>query len=257
METIPVLQMKEVSGGYNRNRPVIHDIGFEVLPGEMIGLIGLNGAGKSTIMKHILGLLQPHKGEIRLQGVELAEDTRTYREAYAYVPETPLLFDELTVQEHLELTARAYGIDKPEYERRKSALYNEFYMADKADTFSRHLSKGMRQKLMIMNAFLVQPSLYIIDEPFLGLDPLGIRSLLELMVKMKENGASVFMSSHILSTIEKYCDRFIVLHKGRILAAGTLAEIGAAAGRPGEPLEECFYELIKDEPAKGGALQWK
>jgi ABC-2 type transport system ATP-binding protein len=104
----------------------------------------------------------------------------------------------------------------------------------------------MRQKMMIMNAFLVKPSLYIIDEPFLGLDPLGIRSLLDLLLSVKEEGAAVLMSSHILSTIENYCDRFIVLHKGRIAAFGTLEEVRSHVGRPGETLEELFYSIVKE-----------
>jgi ABC-2 type transport system ATP-binding protein len=103
----------------------------------------------------------------------------------------------------------------------------------------------MRQKVMIMNAFLVEPSLYIIDEPFLGLDPLGIRSLLELMVEKKQQGAAILMSSHILSTLEKYCDRYLILHYGRIIAQGDLEDVRKQAGIGAAPLEDLFYELIK------------
>lgn len=113
------------------------------------------------------------------------------------------------------------------------------------DSLSAHLSKGMRQKVMIMCAFVARPSLYVIDEPFLGLDPLGIRSLLDFMLELKAAGSSVLLSSHILSTIENYCDRFIVLHQGRIIALGTLQEVAEQAGKPGLPLEELFYALIQ------------
>lgn len=241
----PILQLQKVSGGYNPNKPVLHDLSMNVFPGEMVGLIGLNGAGKSTTMKHILGLMQQHEGRILINGKTLREAPDAYREAYAFVPESPLLYDELTVREHLELTSMAYGLDKKTYSQRVDPLVDEFHMRNKLDSFTAHLSKGMKQKMMIMNAFLVRPKLYIIDEPFVGLDPLGIRSLLELMVRMKQSGASILMSSHILSTIEKYCDRFIVLHQGRIIAGGTLVEVSKKAGMPGAPLEEVFYTLIE------------
>lgn len=247
-----ILQLQEVNGGYSKNKPVLHNISFDIRPAEMVGLIGLNGAGKSTTMKHILGLMQPHSGMIHMQGQTLAEGPDRYKASFAYVPETPLLYEELTVREHLELTAMAYGIDKLTFQSRMESLTEEFYMKDKLNSFSMHLSKGMRQKVMIMNAFLVQPPLYIIDEPFVGLDPLGIRSLLELMLKTKRSGASILMSSHILSTIEGYCDRFIVLHEGRIIAMGTLEEIRLQVDMPQSSLEDVFFALVK-----GGATEWK
>ncbi|MFD2612325.1 ABC transporter ATP-binding protein [Paenibacillus gansuensis] len=243
-----ILSVSQLTGGYSVGRPVLHNIDFQVKPGEMVGLIGLNGAGKSTTIKHILGLLQAHKGSIRVNGKQLSEDPQQYRSALAYVPESPLMYDELTVREHLELTAMAYGLSKEAYESRRTKLVREFQMEEKLNGFSQHLSKGMRQKMMIMNAFMVEPALYIIDEPFLGLDPLGIRSLLDLMVSMKEEGAAILMSSHILATIEKYCDSYVVLHKGRMAATGTLEQITEQAGCPGQPLEDAFYALVKDGP---------
>lgn len=244
METI--LELAGVSGGYLPHKPVLRDITFTVGQGEMVGLIGLNGAGKSTAIKHILGLMRPQQGRIAVRGTTLAERPDVYRSAFAYVPETPELYEELTIREHLELTAMAYGLSREDYTERANRLLELFAMKDKADSFSAHLSKGMKQKVMIMNAFLIEPALYIIDEPFLGLDPLGIRSLLDLMVQEKTKGASFLISSHILSTIEKYCDRYVVLHRGQICAAGTLLEIGRAAGRQGESLDDIFYALVME-----------
>lgn len=241
----PILQLEGISGGYSLNKPVLHELSFDVKPGEMVGLIGLNGAGKSTTMKHILGLMQQHTGTITINGKTLKEAPEVYRSSYAYVPESPLLYEELTVKEHLELTAMAYDIDEADYRMRSETLLKEFQMEDKLNQLSIHLSKGMKQKMMIMCAFLVQPDIYIIDEPFLGLDPLGIRSLLELMVRMKQSGASLLISSHILSTIESYCDRFIVLHQGKIIAYGSLEEIQKTANIEQASLEEVFYRLVK------------
>ena len=242
----PVLEVRQLTGGYSPRRPVLHDLSFEVGAGEMVGLIGLNGAGKSTAIKHILGLMQQHQGEIRIQGHTLQQEPEKYRSALAYVPESPLLFDELTVEEHLRLTGMAYDVEEKLYEERTETLLDEFYMSPKRRSFAAHLSKGMRQKVMIMNALLARPALYVIDEPFLGLDPLGIRSLLDKLVEVTKEGSAVFMSSHILSTVESYCSRFIVLHQGAIIAQGTLEEVCAAAGmRSGSgSLEEAFYRLV-------------
>lgn len=245
MSEQPVLSVQGLSGGYSINRPVLDDITFQVQPGEMVGLIGLNGAGKSTTMKHILGLMNPQKGEIEVQGKRRTEDSETYHSALGFVPESPLLYDELTVREHLEFTARSYGVSREDYESRGEQLAKLFRMEEKMDSLSTHLSKGMRQKVMIMCAFVARPSLYIIDEPFLGLDPLGIRSLLDFMLELKASGSSILLSSHILSTIENYCDRFVVLHRGSIIAQGTLEEMREQAGRPGLPLEELFNELVQ------------
>jgi ABC-2 type transport system ATP-binding protein len=245
-----ILQVDTLYGGYIPGKPVLHNITFSVRPGEMIGLIGLNGAGKSTTIKHILGLLHPQKGTIHINGLTLNENPLSYRSSYAYVPESPELYNELTIREHLELTAMAYGLSKDVYKTRSDALLAEFQMKDKLNSFSSHLSKGMKQKVMIMNAFLIEPSLYIIDEPFLGLDPLAIRSLLELMVSMKRKGASFLISSHILSTIEKYCDRYVVLQRGHIAAQGDLDEMRVQTQLPGASLDDLFYHLVQGE---GGA----
>lgn len=182
-----MLEVKDVTGGYTR-KPVIKDLNFSIGQGELVGLIGLNGAGKSTTIKHIIGTLLPQKGEIRLNGVTLNEDIETYRSSFSYIPETPVLYDELTLKEHLELTAMAYGIDQHTLKERSGKLLEEFRMEKRLNWFPSHFSKGMKQKVMIMCAFLVKPSLYIIDEPFVGLDPLGIQSLLNQMTERKKKG---------------------------------------------------------------------
>ncbi len=225
-----ILRVNELTGGYSPRRPVLHHIDFHVNPGEMIGLIGLNGAGKSTTIKHILGLMQPQKGNVQINGVALTEDAEKYRSSFAYVPESPVLFDELTVEEHLRLTAMAYQIEEKAFDNKERELLEQFQMLPKRKAFAAHLSKGMKQKVMIMNALLADPKLYIIDEPFLGLDPLGIRSLLDHLTAVKRAGAAVLMSSHILSTVEAYCDRLIIVHQGKIVAQGTMDEIRKAAG---------------------------
>lgn len=248
----PALEVTDLVGGYSPRRPVLHSLTFDVRPGEIVGLIGLNGAGKSTAIKHILGLMQPHSGEVKVNGTKLDADPQRYRGSIAYVPESPVLFDELTVDEHLRLTGMAYGVEANAFDSRLERLLEEFHMRAKRNAFAEHLSKGMKQKVMIMNALLADPPLFIIDEPFLGLDPLGIRSLLDRLVEVKKAGAAVLMSSHILSTVETYCDRYIVLHHGRIAAQGTLDDVLKAAGMTSGTLDEAFFRLVSETAGGGG-----
>ncbi len=241
-----LLEIKDLIGGYTKT-PVLKGISFDIQPNELVGLIGLNGAGKSTTIKHIIGLMEPKDGRIAINGKTIAEDRDSYRKKFTYIPETPILYDELTLEEHLRLTAMAYDIDEKVYKERVDVLLKEFRMEKRMKWFPAHFSKGMKQKVMIMCAFLVQPSLYIVDEPFMGLDPLGIQSLLELMTKVKESGAGILMSTHILATAERYCDSFIILHNGEIRAKGTLAQLQEQFSMPGATLDDIYIQLTKEE----------
>ncbi|MFT8362856.1 MAG: ABC transporter ATP-binding protein [Sporolactobacillus sp.] len=245
--TKPILSVRQLSGGYSRQRPVLHELNFALQPGELVGLVGLNGAGKSTTIKHILGLLEPFSGEVQIAGHTLKADRQLCRQKMAYVPEMPELYEQMTLAEHLQLIAMAYRLDRHVYETRSKQLLTIFHMEKKTNWFPVHFSKGMRQKVMIMCAFLIQPELYIIDEPFVGLDPLGIQSLLDLMVTEKRRGAALLMSTHILSTAEQYCDRFIILHQGQIAVQGTLAEIRREFGREQASLQEIYLSVARGE----------
>ncbi len=242
-----LLELHQVSGGYHKGKPVLHDISFSVNKGEIVGLIGLNGAGKSTTIKHILGLMEAQSGEIKINAKKFLEAPNNYRRSYSYIPETPILYEDLTLQEHLNVTAMAYGLSEKELEERSAALLKEFRMEKMLNWFPGHFSKGMRQKVMIMCAFLLYPPLYIVDEPFIGLDPLAIKSLLNHIVDMKERGAGVLMSTHILSTAERYCDRFIMLHHGKIIVEGTLEELREKMNMPEAALDDIYIEVTKED----------
>jgi ABC-2 type transport system ATP-binding protein len=241
-----LLEINKITGGYTKN-PVLKDVSFEVGSNEIVGLIGLNGAGKSTTIKHVIGLMEPHQGDIRINDLNIQEGREEYRKQFTFIPETPILYDELTLEDHLKITAMAYGLDEGSFNTRVGDLLKEFRMEKRLKWFPAHFSKGMRQKVMIMCAFLVQPSLYIVDEPFVGLDPLGIQSLLDLMKKMKDNGAGILMSTHILATAERYCDRFVILHDGKVRAKGTLQALQTEFNMPGATLDDLYIQLTKEE----------
>ncbi|WP_164669568.1 ABC transporter ATP-binding protein [Virgibacillus doumboii] len=242
----PLLHIENLYGGYT-HKNVLHGISFDLFPGEIVGLIGLNGAGKSTTIKHIIGLMQAKKGTVAVNGKTFQENPTTYRNQMAYIPEMPILYDELTLYEHLQLTAMAYDIPKDVFEKRLEPLLKEFRMEKRLKWFPTHFSKGMRQKVMIMCAFLIEPPLYIVDEPFVGLDPLGIKSYLQLMDDMKANGSGVLMSTHILATAERNCDRFVILHEGEIRAVGTLDELRKDFNMPGATLDDLYVQLTKED----------
>ncbi|MGI2253091.1 ABC transporter ATP-binding protein EcsA [Staphylococcus cohnii] len=238
------VKVEHLTGGYGK-RPVIKDINFELRKGEIVGLIGLNGAGKSTTIKHMLGLLTPMEGQLTISDINIKKDVETYRRKLSYIPEAPVIYDELTLQEHINMTAMAYNIDKEDAMKRANPLLKTFRLENELDIFPSHFSKGMKQKVMIICAFIVDPELYIIDEPFLGLDPLGIQSMLDLMVEKKEENRTVLMSTHILATAEKYCDRFLIMDKGQIVAFGNIDELREQTGLSGKTLDEIYIHVTQ------------
>jgi len=191
--------------------------------------------------------MQAKTGVIEINGHTMKDDITKYRKQISYIPEQPILYDELTLYEHLRLTAMAYDMEESEFEERLPALLKAFRMERHLHWFPVHFSKGMRQKVMIMCAFLIEPALYIVDEPFVGLDPLGIQSYLEWMEEMKQKGAGVLMSTHILATAERYCNRFIILHEGEIRADGTINELQEKFEMPGATLDDLYIQLTKEE----------
>lgn len=238
-----MLKIDHLVGGYV-NIPVLKDVSFEVSSGEVVGLIGLNGAGKSTTISEIIGLLQPYQGSVTLDGLQLLENPESYRRKIGYIPETPILYEELTLQEHLDTVALAYGLGEQQELRQK--LLQLFRLEDKLDWYPIHFSKGMKQKVMIIAALMIEPSLLIVDEPFLGLDPLAIRDLTNIIAEEKAKGTAILMSTHVLDSAEKMCDRFVILHHGEILANGSLEELRQQFSLPTADLTDIYMQLTQE-----------
>lgn len=240
------LKIENLQAGYG-NMPVLKDINLTVNSGEMVGLIGLNGAGKSTTIKNIIGLLHPYSGKISIDELTLEKNLADYRKKIGYIPETPILYEELTLKEHLEITCMAYDLPIEETMEKAASLLDLFRLSNRLDWLPINFSKGMKQKVMVVTALMVNPSLLIIDEPFLGLDPIAIHDLLELLQEKKNQGAAILMSTHILATAEKYCDRFIILHEGQIKAEGSLSQLQEAFHMPEATLDELYLSLTIKE----------
>lgn len=237
------LEINHLSGGYTRKK-ILKNVNFNIADGETVGLIGLNGAGKSTTIKHIMGLMTPFEGEILLNDQTIKDDPEHYRSQIGFVPETPFLYEELTLREHIEITAMSYDIGTEVAMKRAKPLLDLFRLTDRLEWFPSDFSKGMKQKVMVVCAFIINPNLFVIDEPFIGLDPLAISDLLELIEERKQSGSSILMSTHVLANAEKICDSFVILHDGEVYAKGTLEELKGIMDVPkSADLDEIYRKL--------------
>lgn len=243
---IMVLKIEHLTGGYT-GVPVIKDINLEIKPGEALGIIGLNGAGKSTIIKHILGLLRPQKGRITLNDIELIRQPTAFKRQVAYIPEIPVLYDELTLKEHLELTILSYHLAEKEAWERAQRLLQMFRLEDKLDWMPVHFSKGMKQKVMIVTAFLADTNLLVVDEPFTGLDPLAVSNLIDLIKQAVAEGKMILMSTHILADAEQAISNYAVLNNGEIEVIGSLSEIRTHYGLTESDAFDKIYRMLNQE----------
>src|SRR5436853_4970653 len=230
----------------------VDDLSFEVAAGEIVGLIGPNGAGKTTTLRSLAGILRPTAGRLAIDGHDLGADALEAKRRLAFMPDEPHLFEYLTVEEHLRLVARLYGVD--DFDRRSAALLQELELVGKERSLPGELSRGMRQKVVIACGLVRQPSVLLFDEPLTGLDPIGIRRMRETIVARGRAGASVLVSSHLLHLVEEICTRVIIMDRGRKIADGTVAELASRAdlAMAGSSLEQIFLRVTGHDP--GSAL---
>ena len=231
--------------------PAVQGLSFEVGPGEVLGLVGPNGAGKTTTIRSIAGIIIPSGGRISIAGHDLARDPVAAKSKLAFIPDEPHLFEYLTVEEHLRFVGRLYRVT--DVGDRIPGLLEEMDLADKRTALPGELSRGMKQKLAIACGLLHEPSALLLDDPLTGLDPVGIRRMKATIMRRAGNGTAIILSSHLLHLVEEICTRLLVLHRGRIVAFGTIAEI--IATRPqleSRSLEDVFLALVgQEEPTEG------
>ncbi len=221
---------------------------FAVQGGEIVGLLGPNGAGKTTALRCIASILRPTAGRIAICGHDLETDELAAKRALAYVPELPNPYEMLTVMEHLRFIAAAF--DTPEELGLADELLRRFDLWEKRNDLAASLSKGMRQKLAAVCAFLHRATVYCFDEPMIGIDPKGARELKDALGEHRDAGHAVLISTHQLDTAERLCDRVIILQRGRVLAEGTLAELQERARMGAEAtLEDMFLRLTEEDGA--------
>ena len=228
------LEISHLTGGYS-GIPVIKDVNLTIASGEAIGLIGLNGAGKSTTIKHLLGLLHPQAGKITLNGINLTEKPAEFKKLVAYIPETPVIYPELTLKEHLELTILAYQLDPDKAWEKAQELLTMFRLEDKLDWLPVHFSKGMQQKVMIVAAFLTDAQLLVIDD-FIG-----------LIKEAQESGKEILMTTHVLADAQQAIKTYAILNQGTIEFTGSLDEIRDHYGLKASDSFDKLYQLLYQE----------
>ena len=216
------------------------NISLQIADGQIAVLLGPNGAGKSTIIKSIIGFLK-YQGSVTVDG--LLNKSIEAKRIMGYIPEIPSLYPNLTVDEHLEFVARAYKLDN--YKDYKEELLRRFELDDKKKKFGDELSKGMQQKLSICCGLLPKPKLILFDEPMIGLDPHAIKELKSLLLELKQQGASVLVSTHMIDSIEELWDTTYIIMKGRVAAVVERDKMGEGD----KSLEDIFFEITE-----GGAV---
>lgn len=225
------------------DRVAVRNLSFRVAAGEIVGLVGPNGAGKTTTLRCLTGILRPTSGTIQIAGHQLLTEPLPAKRALAFVPDEPALFEQLTVEEHLQLIGRIYSV--PVGEPQLAQILGELELVDRRHAFPAELSRGMKQKLAIACALVHRPTVLLLDEPLTGLDPLAIRRMKQTILASAAGGAAVLLSSHLLPLVEQLCSRVLILRQGDIVADGTVAALLARATGPGSrTLEDAFISLM-------------
>jgi ABC-2 type transport system ATP-binding protein len=239
-----MIVVEDFSKAYE-GRLAVDGISFTVPGGEIWGLVGPNGAGKTTTLRALAGILPPSGGRLEVAGHDVVADPLEAKRRLALVPDDPQLFGALTVREHLEFTARVYGV--PDWRERSDSLLADLEITERLDSLADELSRGMRQKVAVACALLHGPAVLLMDEPLTGLDPRGIRTLYQLVRRQAAQGAALVLSTHLLGQVEGLCTGFLILHRGRLLYAGDgdalrarYPELGADA-----TLEEIFFHVTE------------
>ena len=237
------LQVDGVSKSFGAVQ-ALSSVSFAVAAGEIVGLLGPNGAGKSTTMKAVLGLVRPDAGAIRLFGRDVGEDPAETKRQVGYVPEAPALYEFLTGAEYLDFVADMYGLDPVTRRTRITQFLTGFELAGHENSLISGYSQGMKQKVALIAALAHRPKLLVLDEPLNGLDPRSARVTKDLLRNLTSHeGVAVLFSTHVLEIAQAICDRVVILHRGVVLASGTVAALRDRAGLAGRDLEEVFLAL--------------
>lgn len=233
-----MLEVKNLSKSFKKNK-AIDNISFSLNTGEIAILCGPNGAGKTTTLKCILSLLRKDSGDILIDGKSTKD--RVTRETLAYIPETPDLYNLLTVWEHFKFIALAYNIKN--WTNKAEELMTVFNLSHKKDALAKDLSKGMKQKVSIIMALIHNPNILLIDEPFVGLDPNGIKEFREMLSEIKKLGKTILVSTHILASMEEVSDTMILMKDGKIVDSGTKEYLKEKYEEEGN-IENLFFKII-------------
>ena len=220
------------------DKKAVDDLSLHIAPGEIYGFIGHNGAGKTTTLKSVVGIQQFDEGEITIGGKSIKNDPLACKKQLAYIPDNPDLYDFMTGIKYLNFIADVFGVDAAQRQERIRKYADLFELTDDLAQPIAAYSHGMKQKLAIISAWIHQPKLIIMDEPFVGLDPKAAHILKGMMREICDEGGAIFFSTHVLEVAEKLCDKVAIIKGGKLIRSGTMEEV-----KGDDSLEEVFLEL--------------
>ena len=220
------------------DKKAVDDLSLHIVPGEIYGFIGHNGAGKTTTLKSVVGIQQFDEGEITIGGKSIKNDPLACKKQLAYIPDNPDLYDFMTGIKYLNFIADVFGVDAAQRQERIRKYADLFELTDDLAQPIAAYSHGMKQKLAIISAWIHQPKLIIMDEPFVGLDPKAAHILKGMMREICDEGGAIFFSTHVLEVAEKLCDKLAIIKGGKLIRSGTMEEV-----KGDDSLEEVFLEL--------------
>ena len=232
-----MLNIQHLTKAYG-DKKAVDDLSLHIAPGEIYGFIGHNGAGKTTTLKSIVGILQFDSGEITIDGISIKADPLTCKRKIAYIPDNPDLYEFMTGIQYLNFIADIFGVSADDRQRRIRKYADLFELTDDLAQSIAAYSHGMKQKLAIISAWIHEPRLVIMDEPFVGLDPKASHLLKGMMREKCDMGGAIFFSTHVLEVAEKLCDKVAIIKGGQLIRSGTMDEV-----KGDDSLEDVFLEL--------------
>ena len=235
----------------------LHGLDLSVPAGEIFGFIGPNGAGKTTTIKIIGGIMAPTAGSVEVAGIDMARDPVAAKQCIGFIPDRPYLYEKLTGLEFLQFTADVYGVPQDVYEVKALELLDMFALADWGEELIESYSHGMKQRLIMCAALLHDPQVLVVDEPMVGLDPVAIRMVKNLFRDLAAKGVTVFMSTHTLAVAEDICDRIGIIHRGRLIAEGSMEDLRRDMADGASNLEAVFINLTQAPAEASGEVPQK
>lgn len=239
MKTNNMLEIKNYTKVYGEGKKAADNVSITVERGDIYGFIGHNGAGKSTTIRAVVGVMDFSEGEIYIDGHSVKDESLECKKVTAYIPDNPDLYDNFTGIQYLDFIADIFGLNAADRTKRIEEYADRFEITDSLGDLISSYSHGMKQKLAIISALIHEPKLMVLDEPFVGLDPKASFTLKQIMNEMCQKGTAIFFSTHVLEVAEKLCNKAAIIKQGKIIASGTMEEL-----THGESLEEIFLESV-------------
>lgn len=244
----PAIEIHDLHKTYNGFHAV-DGLSVTVPQGSFFGFLGPNGAGKTTTVKILMGLAQPTSGTVEVFGLKLPDDSLAVKKQLGLVPDDTLLFDYLTGVEYLEFIARIYGVNRPTAKARARELTQLFELDEDRRKLIGDYSKGMRKRVAMAAALIHRPKLFLMDEPFEGVDVVGARLMKDILLEQVRHGATVFLTSHVLEVVERLCTRIAIINRGKVVLEGSVPELQQQSAARASSLEDIFVEAVGGERA--------